>query len=89
MSILKPFVRGTLIEIKKERSTNQTNIINYVTQTGNSVRIINQFGAPEIYNGYYYGIDKPMCYDINVLNELSGKRLRFDFCRFLFGVNEQ
>ncbi|HEY6914028.1 MAG TPA: hypothetical protein VI413_05070 [Paludibacter sp.] len=79
---LETFCPGTLIEIKKERSTNQTNIINYVTQTGNSVRIINQFGAPEIYNGYYYGIDKPMCYDINVLNELSGKRLRFDFAGF-------
>ncbi|MFT3751664.1 MAG: hypothetical protein QM800_01920 [Paludibacter sp.] len=76
---LETMCPGTLMEIKKARSTNQTNIINYVTQTGSSVRIINQFGAPEIYNGYYYGIDKPLCYDVNVLTELSGKRLRFDF----------
>jgi hypothetical protein len=79
---LETMCPGTLMEIKKERSTNRTNIINYVTQTGNSIQIINQFGAPEIYNGYYYGIDKPMCYDVNVLNELSGKRLRFDFSSF-------
>lgn len=79
---LETLCPGTLIEIKKERSTSQTNIINYVTKTGSSVRIINQFGIPEIYNGYYYGIDKPMCYDINILNELSGKRLRFDFAGF-------
>lgn len=79
---LETMCPGTLMEIKKERSTNRTNIINYVTQTDNSIQIINQFGAPEIYNGYYYGIDKPMCYDVNVLKELSGKRLRFDFSSF-------
>lgn len=75
---LEPICPNSLIEIKKERSSGLTNLINQSTDTGNAIHIIKNFDAPDIFNGFYYGIDKIMSFDLSVLKSLSAKRLRFD-----------
>jgi hypothetical protein len=75
---LEPMCPNTLIEIKKERSTGLTNLINQSAETGSAIHIIKVSTDKDVYNGFYYGIDKIMVYDLNVINQLSSKRLRFD-----------
>jgi hypothetical protein len=75
---LEPMCPNTLIEIKKERSTGVTNLINQSPDTGEAVHIIKKFDDNDIYNGFYYGIDKILSFDLNTASNLSSKRLRFD-----------
>lgn len=76
---LEPLCANTLIEIRKERTTGEFNLINKSNETGNVIRIISSFDDKDIYNGYYYGIDKILVYDKEFQSQLSTKRLRFDF----------
>ncbi len=75
---LEPMCPNTLIEIKKERSSGLTNLINTTSGSRSAIRIIKQFDDKTLYSGFYYGIDKIMCFDANVITYLSSKRLRFD-----------
>ena len=47
---------NTLIEIKKERLTNRTNLINYSTETGKVIQITSNYDKDAI-NGVYHEID--------------------------------
>ncbi len=73
---------NSLIEVKKERQTGESNLINKSPQTGNVIRIIKNFEDKDMYNAYYYGIDKILTYDVSFQNQLAKKRLRFDFASF-------
>jgi hypothetical protein len=75
---LEPMCPNTLIEIRKERSTGLTNLINETNGSGSAIRIIKQFDDKTLYTGFYYGIDKMLCFDASVIRYLSSKRLRFD-----------
>ena len=75
---LEPMCPNSLIEIKKERLTGFTNLINKSNETGNTIHIITRNDDKDCYNGFYYGIDKIMTFDLNTIKELSNKRLRFD-----------
>ena len=68
---------NTLMEIKKDRLLNKTNLINYSTETGKVIQITanyDNFGT----NGVYHEIDGMLVYSDAVNTELSSKRLRFD-----------
>ncbi|MBN2165463.1 MAG: fasciclin domain-containing protein [Marinilabiliaceae bacterium] len=72
---------NTLIEIKKDRQAGKTNIINYITLTGQYLEL----GAStdnDALNGVYHEINDMLVYDKYVFDEHSTKRLRFDFACF-------
>lgn len=71
---------NTLIEIKKERSSGETNLINKSSETGGAVRIIAK--DSDAVNGVYHEIDKILIYDAKQAGELSSKRLRMDAASF-------
>ena len=71
---------NTLIEIKKERSSGESNLINKSTETGEAVRIIAK--DSDAVNGVYHEIDKILVYDAKQAGELSSKRLRMDAASF-------
>ncbi|MDD4970561.1 MAG: fasciclin domain-containing protein [Paludibacter sp.] len=73
---------NTLIEIKKERVSGETNLINKSTETGDAVRIVTTNKDNDATNGVYHEIDKILIYDAKVAGELSGKRLRMDAASF-------
>ncbi|VBB44744.1 conserved hypothetical protein [uncultured Paludibacter sp.] len=73
---------NTLIEIKKDRAANKTNIINYIRETGTSINIINGGVYKDATNGVYHEIDGMLAYSKDVETELSTKRLRFDAASF-------
>ena len=75
---LEPMCPNSLIEIKKERITGRTNLINQLNENGNSIQIIPGNADKDIYNGFFYGIDKILSFDSATVNYLSNKRLRFD-----------
>lgn len=71
---------NTLIEIKKERSSGLTNLINKSTETGKAVQIIAK--DSDSVNGVYHEIDNILIYDAKQAGELSSKRLRMDAASF-------
>jgi len=73
---------GTLIEIKKERSSGESNLINKSTETGEAIRIVSTNKDNDAINGVYHEIDKILIYDANVAAEFSSKRLRMDAASF-------
>lgn len=78
---LEPMCPNTLIEIKKDRKTGQTNLINTISKTGRAVRLTDYYDK-EAQNGIYHEIDDMLVYDEAVHAELSSKRLRFDLASF-------
>jgi uncharacterized surface protein with fasciclin (FAS1) repeats len=73
---------NTLIEIKKERATNRTNLINYIRETGQVIQIVNGSYDYDATNGVFHEINGILAYSQDVDNELSTKRLRFDSSSF-------
>jgi uncharacterized surface protein with fasciclin (FAS1) repeats len=76
---------NTLIEVTKVRSTNETNLLNYIPSAGRKIQIVNNFeneDANKAQNGIYHELDQMLVYDRVVLEEHSGKRLRFDMASF-------
>ncbi|MHB9055532.1 MAG: fasciclin domain-containing protein [Paludibacteraceae bacterium] len=78
---LEPMCPNTLIEIKKDRLTNQTNIINYIRETGRWVGITSNYDIDAV-NGVFHEINSVLVFDQQVEAELSTKRLRFDGASF-------
>ncbi|MGC3979424.1 MAG: fasciclin domain-containing protein [Paludibacteraceae bacterium] len=80
---LEPMCPNTLIEIKKDRLLNQTNIINYNRETGKSIQIVTTLGRDnDATNGVFHEINEMLVYSKEVETELSTKRLRFDAASF-------
>ncbi len=73
---------NTLLEIKKERTSNRTNLINYIRETGQVIQIVNGSYDYDATNGVFHEIDGILAYSQDVENELSTKRLRFDSSSF-------
>lgn len=73
---------NTLIEVKKERSSGETNLINKSVETGEVVRINPLYKDKDATNGVYHEIDRILIYDRSVVGELSSKRLRIDAAAF-------
>jgi uncharacterized surface protein with fasciclin (FAS1) repeats len=69
---------NTLIEVKKERLTNQTNLFNKLKKTGTAIHIVSTNYDNDAINGVYHEIDGMLVYDKTLDDELSSKRLRFD-----------
>ncbi len=73
---------NTLMEVKKERSTGETNLFNKSIATGDAVRIVATNKDIDATNGVYHEIDKILIYDRNVAGEMSSKRIRIDAAAF-------
>jgi uncharacterized surface protein with fasciclin (FAS1) repeats len=73
---------NTLMEVKKDRLANKTNLINYIPETGRVITISTVNFDRDATNGVYHEIDGMLVYDKEVDNMLSGKRLRFDSSSF-------
>ncbi len=73
---------NTLLEVKKERSTGETNLFNKSTATGDAVRIVTSNKDMDATNGVYHEIDKILIYDRTVAGEMSSKRIRIDAAAF-------
>ena len=78
---LETMCPNTLIEIKKDRKTGETNLINPIASSGKAIRLTNYYDQ-EAQNGVYHEVNEMLVYDENVLNEHSSKRLRFDMASF-------
>ena len=79
---IEPMCPNTLIEVKKDRVLNETNILNYITETGESVGINVDNSDNDATNGVYHEVDGMLVYSKAVDDELSTKRLRFDAASF-------
>lgn len=71
---------NTLVEVKIERSTGESNLFNKSVETGDAVRIIAK--DSDAVNGVYHEIDKILIYSNAVAGEMSSKRLRMDAASF-------
>ncbi|MDL2241482.1 fasciclin domain-containing protein [Bacteroidales bacterium OttesenSCG-928-L03] len=68
---------NTLIEVKKDRQADETNLLNYISETGRVVRLTDNCNI-EAKNGIYHELADILVYDQDVLAEHSSKRLRMD-----------
>jgi uncharacterized surface protein with fasciclin (FAS1) repeats len=73
---------NTLIEVKKERATGESNLLNKSVETGEAVRINKNYKDIDATNGVYHEIDRILIYNKQVAGELSSKRLRMDAASF-------
>ena len=78
---LEPMCPNTLIEVKKDRLKGQTNILNYIRETGKEIHLTSNYDNDAV-NGVYHEIDAILAYDQQVEAEHSTKRLRFDGASF-------
>jgi len=71
---------NTLLEVKIDRTTGETNIFNYNKDTNKAIRIVKGTKYNIVAeNGVYHQIDNMLAYTPDVDANLSSKRLRFDF----------
>ncbi len=73
---------NTLMEIKKDRLLNKTNLINYSPETASAIQIVTTNYDKDATNGVYHEIDGMLVYNSAVNAEMSSKRLRFDPASF-------
>ncbi len=74
---LEPYCPNSLIEIKKDRATGQTNLINFISKNWKTIHVTANYDN-DASNGVYHEIDDMLVYDEDVYEEHAGKRLRFD-----------
>lgn len=77
---IETMLPNTLMEIKKERQSGETNLINAWDPSA-TVRITSNYDN-DATNGVYHEIDKILTYNADVHTYLSTKRLRFDAASF-------
>lgn len=73
---------NTLMEVKKERASGETNLLNKSVETGDVVRIVKTYKDKDATNGVYHEIDKILIYSKAVAGEMASKRLRIDAAAF-------
>jgi uncharacterized surface protein with fasciclin (FAS1) repeats len=71
---------NTLLEVSTKRSSGETNIFNYLSSTGQAVRIKTFDKIAE--NGIFHEIDNLLVYSKEVEASISSKRLRLDIASF-------
>ncbi len=72
---------NTLIEVRTLRSTNEYNVFNMISETGDAIRLTDDFDNDAV-NGVYHEIDHILAYTTAVDRMLSSKRLRMDAASF-------
>ncbi|MDA3878927.1 MAG: fasciclin domain-containing protein, partial [Prolixibacteraceae bacterium] len=78
---IEPMCPNTLIEVRTLRSTNEYNVFNMISETGEAIRLTNDYDNDAL-NGVYHEIDGILAYTYKVERELSSKRLRMDAASF-------
>ncbi len=76
---------NTLIEVKKDRKLGLTNMLNSIySDEGVLQKVVNLTTNTDrdALNGVFHEVDKMLVYDIDVANDHSGKRLRFESASF-------
>lgn len=73
---------NTLMEIRTNRFTNESTLINMIQATGEAVRISPTNYDNDAKNGVYHEIDKILTYSRDVISEISSKRIRMDVASF-------
>lgn len=76
---IEPMCPNTLIEVKLQRSNGEANIFNLIPETNQAIRLVSTNYDNDATNGVYHEIDGILSYNKAVDNEISSKRLRFDF----------
>ena len=71
----------TLMEVRTLRATNEYDILNMIPETGEAVRLTNNFDNDAL-NGVYHEIDGILAYSKKVAQMLTSKRLRIDAASF-------
>ncbi|WP_167612236.1 fasciclin domain-containing protein [Maribellus sediminis] len=72
---------NTLVEIRSFRPTNEYNLFNMIPETGQAIRLTDDFDNDAI-NGVYHEIDGILVFNGEVERMLSTKRLRMDVSSF-------
>lgn len=72
---------NTLLEVRTLRATNEYNIFNMIEETGEAIRLTDDFDNDAV-NGAYHEIDNILIYSTEVDRLLSSKRLRLDAASF-------
>lgn len=72
---------NTLIEVRTLRTTNEYNIFNMIPETGEAIRLTDDFDNDAV-NGVYHEIDNILAYTQEVDRLMSSKRLRMDAASF-------
>jgi len=78
---LETLCPNTLLEVRTLRTTNEYNIFNMIEETGQAIRLTENFDNDAL-NGVYHEIDNILVYDANVERMISTKRLRMDVASF-------
>lgn len=78
---IEPMCPNTLIEVRSLRSSNEYNVFNMISETGEAIRITENYDNDAL-NGVYHEIDGILAYTRAFETELSGKRLRMDAASF-------
>ncbi|HKJ42475.1 MAG TPA: fasciclin domain-containing protein, partial [Sunxiuqinia sp.] len=78
---IEPMCANTLIEVRTLRQTNEYNVFNMIPETGDAVRLTDDFDNDAV-NGVYHEIDHILAYTPAVDRMLSSKRLRMDAASF-------
>lgn len=73
---------NTLIEITRKGGTQETNLINYNSSSNSAIHIIKNYPGSETMNTCLYNIDRLLVFDDGLVQQLSSKKLRFDFASF-------
>ena len=73
---------NTLMEVRTIRSESRTNVLNYITSTGEYVELHSTNYDNDAINGVYHEITGLLTYNFNVASEISTKRLRLDVACF-------
>ena len=72
---------NTLMEVRTIRTSNEYNVFNMITGTGEAVRLTEDYDNDAI-NGVYHEIDNILAYKKEFVGELTSKRIRMDVASF-------
>ncbi|MDA3880998.1 MAG: fasciclin domain-containing protein [Prolixibacteraceae bacterium] len=78
---IEPMCPNTLIEVRTLRTTNEYDIFNMITETGEAVRLTSDYDNDAL-NGVYHEIDGILAYTRDVEREIISKRIRMDGASF-------
>ncbi|MBN2165443.1 MAG: fasciclin domain-containing protein [Marinilabiliaceae bacterium] len=79
---IEPMCPNTLIEVRTNRATSETNLFNMKKTTDNAIRIVSDNYDNDATNGVYHEIDKILAYTNDFISDISSKRLRMDAASF-------
>lgn len=72
----------TMMEVRTLRTSNQTNLFNYINATGEHIEIVSNNYDNDATNGVYHEINNILTYNREFAGELSSKRLRLEAASF-------